>query len=163
MTIIVRHDCVENGPNTPGSALDCDPCRTSLEWKAFPEGPDLAKMIVHGSRLQPSPSMPDDEEISREVSPDLALQDPDAFHLTTPKIHHFKTKQGGMWFVTCTCGWSRSGRFARDEGETTALRLATLRGSEHEDNPDKRCAYCGNPHRLSSCTFCRHDNRHGNG
>lgn len=150
MTIIVRHDCVKYGSGTPGSALDCPPCWEALQQRAFPEGPDLPRLIVRNSR----------KTISREVvENDLAIQDPGAFHLTTVAMRPFKTQPGGMWMTTCTCGWSRSGRYARDEGETAAFRLAQMRGAEHEDNPDKRCAYCGHPERERACTFCQHGSR----
>lgn len=40
---------------------------------------------------------------------------------------------GGYWLVCClTCGWEKEGRYARDSGEATALRLANLQGDLHE-------------------------------
>lgn len=42
---------------------------------------------------------------------------------------------GGYWVVCClTCGWEKEGRYARDGGEATALRLANLQGDLHETN-----------------------------
>lgn len=130
MTIIIRHNCLA-GSVRPGSALDCDACRDSLV-SSFGE-----QAVT-------------EENISRETVPD-----PEAFHHTTADTRPFQTEPGGIWVVTCTCGWSRSGHYARAGGEPVALRLANLRGAEHEENPDKRCAYCGRPERERTCNFCR--------
>lgn len=151
MTIIVRHDCVKYGSGTPGSSLDCPPCWEALQQSAFPEGPDLPRMIVRNSR--------GGGNISREsVEPERDSGAVEPFHYTSSKLHPFKTKPGGVWIVTCACGWSKTGRYARDEGETAALRLAGLRAQEHEDNPEKRCAFCGHLEREQACAFCRNRN-----
>lgn len=145
MTIIVRHDCVKYGSGTPGSALDCAPCWEALQQRAFPEDPDLPKLIVRNSR----------ETISREV----VRRTGEEFHYTTAEIEPDEGGRGGVWSVSCVCGWNRSAHYARSSGALTALRLARLKGAEHEDNPDKRCAYCGHPERERACTFCQHGSR----
>lgn len=46
---------------------------------------------------------------------------------------------GGMWMTTCTCGWERTGRYARTNtmAEYVALRLANAYGRVHELDPAK--------------------------
>lgn len=90
---------------------------------------------------------------------DAAREADEILHFTTADTHPDENGPGGTWTVTCPCGWVRSGHYARDTGEPVALRLAGLRGAEHEENPDKRCAYCGHPEREARCTFCQHSNK----
>lgn len=41
---------------------------------------------------------------------------------------------GGKWIVVCSCGWEKTGRYARTNeiAEAVALRLANLFGDRHE-------------------------------
>lgn len=99
------------------------------------------------------------DALERSVDLDEARrEDPEIFHHTTADTYP-EADGGGWWSVRCTCGWTRSGHYLRDEGEPVALRLADLKGAEHETNPDKRCAYCGHPEREACCTFCKHSNQ----
>ena len=43
---------------------------------------------------------------------------------------------GGTWTAACTCGWTKSGRYARTNeiAEAVALLLANFEGEEHERN-----------------------------
>jgi len=54
---------------------------------------------------------------------------------TTPN----SDKPGGIWLVTCSCGWKKSGTYARTNtiAEAVALRLANAYGQDHEKNPEK--------------------------
>lgn len=46
---------------------------------------------------------------------------------------------GGSWLVACTCGWEKSGTYARTNqvAEVVALRLANAIGHRHEKNPEE--------------------------
>lgn len=46
-------------------------------------------------------------------------------------------RPGGLWHVSCTCGWEKTGRYARTNeiAEAVALRLANAFGEQHERNP----------------------------
>lgn len=133
---IVTHQCLGRKAARLGSALDCPEC-----WEALELAADLYEAEQEAARVKAA----------------LDQEDPEVFHHTTADTHPDGTG-GGWWSVVCTCGWTRSGHYARPSGEPVALRLADLRGAEHAENPDKRCAYCGHPEREARCTFCKDSN-----
>lgn len=46
-------------------------------------------------------------------------------------------RTGGLWTVSCTCGWERTGRYTGTHlmAEYSALRIANSFGTRHEENP----------------------------
>jgi hypothetical protein len=62
------------------------------------------------------------------------MPDQEAVHHTMGDTSQHSDHPGGTWTVTCTCGWSRTGGYARTNeiAEYAALRLANLYGREHE-------------------------------
>ncbi len=59
-------------------------------------------------------------------------------HHTTGDTLPNKDRPGGTWTASCTCGWEKTGRYARTNvmAEYTALRLAHAYGAQHEEDPD---------------------------
>lgn len=144
---IVRHTCFFDGSKQLGSSYDCPKC-----WDALERSVDLGDVK---------------DKTSREIDPaSSAIDGPQETvldHFTSPVVRDDPDNPGGTWEVTCVCGWKAFGRYSRDRGEPVALRLANLRGAQHEENPDKLCAYCGHPHREARCTFCKDDQENGRG
>lgn len=60
---------------------------------------------------------------------DLMIQ-----HSTTADTLPRTDGPGGTWAVSCTCGWARTGDYARTNAiaEAVALRLANALGADHE-------------------------------
>lgn len=58
-------------------------------------------------------------------------------HVTTADTLPRTDGPGGSWSVSCTCGWSKTGDYARSNeiAEYVALRLANAFGTEHERDP----------------------------
>lgn len=129
---------------------DCPACRATLFQVAPVEGAtaDLVPLSpVKTSNLYettPEPQDTPEHEILVQTSP-------------------YDDFPGGRWRVTCICGWEAFGRYAQDNGQDVANTLATMKGQEHIADPDRRCAYCGHPHREGQCRFCSYDLRHGHG
>jgi hypothetical protein len=134
---ITKHVCLDGDPRL-GDELDCEVCRQLLIF-AFREPAGIPE-----ERSRPSTDADPEHEISTDTVP----------HVTTP---------GGWWAASCSCGWKAFGQYSRTDGEPVAARLADLRGEQHLKDPDRKCSYCNNPHRLAMCTFCADDVRHGRG
>jgi hypothetical protein len=143
---IDRHACLD-GSLQLGDAFDCPKCWSVL-IKSLNEDADPATPVP---------------EIQTEISPPPADHHTSPVHRTTADTAPHGDKPGGWWIVNCPCGWKAFGTYARDGGEAVALRLASLKGAQHEEDPDRRCAYCGHPKRLAACTFCANDIKSGRG
>ena len=63
-------------------------------------------------------------------------------HYTMGDTYPNADAPGGVWQVLCTCGWIKSGKYARTNeiAEAVALRLANAYGAEHQKNPDQEAA-----------------------
>lgn len=59
-------------------------------------------------------------------------------HSTLADTRPNENAPGGTWFVACTCGWSKVGKYARTNeiAEAVALRLANAFGEQHEKDPE---------------------------
>jgi hypothetical protein len=171
MTIIGRHTCLADSTERPGSYLDCDDCRDAL-IKSFgePAGPPVWQEPENSMERSPMIGEMTEEQARHAAGFSEPVTEDDRVipvgqvwvHQTTADTEPNEDgSQGGRWVVSCTCGWGQSGKYARDLGEAPSLRLAQLKGEEHELDPDKACAYCGYPHREGRCSFCARDNRYG--
>lgn len=90
-----------------GPELDCPKCRRALE--------------------NPGPVVP---ELPPETPPW------NGEHVTWSRVDPFKDGPGGTWACGCSCGWSKSGGYARDGmGEHAAGRLARMFADKHRANP----------------------------
>jgi hypothetical protein len=187
MTIIASHTCLADSTERPGSYLDCGDCRDAL-IKSFGEPADPPVFQEPETSREVSQVIAPDDARRCPWCPGHPVYGMTEYELSLIRDHiravhpaHFRGwaglppehattadtepnmdgSKGGRWVVSCTCGWSQTGRYARDAGEAPSLRLAQLKGEEHELDPDRACAYCGHPHREGRCGFCAHDNRYG--
>jgi len=142
---------------------DCPACRAVLYEITSVEG-KTASLIP----LVLTPVLPDG-------CPPLLGSPFDRLHEATPEPEeeqHITTEKvvpnggpfpGGRWFASCTCGWTAFGRYTRDDAKDVAFTLTRMKAAEHVADPDRHCAYCGNPHRLAMCNFCKFDKNQGHG
>lgn len=163
---IARHTCFADGEHRLGSYMDCPKCWGALEQSvelASSEGtftgdePPAENSMEHSPVISPSdarrcpwcPGHPvygaTEHELSvirdhvRNVHPDhyLGWAGIPWVHQTTADTEPDDASAGGRWVVSCTCGWSKDGHYARDGGEAVALRLANLVGRKHEEYPEE--------------------------
>lgn len=136
---IVRHTCYADGSSQLGSYMDCPKC-----WGALEQSVELARsegtfeeerphLIVENSAK--TVDLGQAEEVSRENSPEDEGEDCVLDHATSADTYPDPEAAGGVWKVSCVCGWSKSGHYARDGGEAVALNLAHLWGDRHEKDP----------------------------
>jgi hypothetical protein len=119
---IDRHSCLGGGLQL-GDSFDCPKCWAELIKSLYPAA-ETPHLIIN----DPGKTVDLDETL-REVSP------PRVEHHTMADTEPVDDGPGGRWVVTCSCGWTDSGRYARDTGEAVALRLANLKGDQHEKDP----------------------------
>jgi len=61
-----------------------------------------------------------------------------AGHTVDTQVTPYDDAPGGIWWVTCSCGWSRSGQYRSDGmGHRVAVRLVESWRKEHLRNPIK--------------------------
>jgi hypothetical protein len=125
---IARHWCFDGSGHRLGSYLDCPQC-----WDALEQSVELA--VSEGTSTGDTPPAETSREVSRPGVPaPYAWARHDTRADTEPSADD--EAEGGRWVVSCTCGWSQAGHYARDTGEPVALRLARLVGRKHEEYPE---------------------------
>lgn len=119
-----------------GEEWDCGPCREAL-LEAFrpaadapvgppaPEAPSAPSPAPQG----PSRQMTEQEWLDGDGT---AVQ-----HLAGASVTPAEDAPGGTWKAECSCGWSKSGHYARDGfGSTVAARLAGKYAELHMKDPE---------------------------
>lgn len=106
-----------SGARHPGDELDCTTCRDILTQPSAVQDPyDPARPHL---MLPPGRTVPLDPGHTVQTS-------------VLPYLH----RPGGFWQVWCTCGWRKTGRYARDGvGEIVASRLTETWAARHRGNP----------------------------
>jgi hypothetical protein len=126
---IMQHRCYGTHSTQLGSALDCPKC-----WEALELAADLYEAKQEAARVKKALDQAESPIGDSDDREDCVLD-----HATTadtyPMVDTGAGQQGGRWSVSCVCGWSKSGHYARDTGEVVALRLAHIWGDRHEKNP----------------------------
>jgi hypothetical protein len=136
--VIKSHCCPEaDGDPRPGDEFDCPACRAGL-LRGFmePASPPLPGPVPvphvllenHGRTVPLT-----EQEWLDGAPPDEAPE-----HMMAVSAVPHADRPGGVWSATCSCGWRRSGAYARDGmGRTAAARLARILAQRHLAHPDE--------------------------